>query len=185
MSAQPVVSVFGGSIPEPGSAHYEQAQRLGKLLAQAGYITATGGYTGVMEAVSRGANEAGGHVIGVTCDRIEQTYDRRKNRWVIEQVHYKTLGERLRHLVEQCDAAIAMPGGTGTLSEVAYTWSLIQTGEIDPKPLVVVGERWRATIASFLNETDGYINDKDRALIQLARDVDEAVKKMSILQITM
>ena len=66
-----IVSVFGGSAPKPGSPAYEEAQRCGALLAQAGWTVATGGYRGVMEAVSRGAHEAGGHVIGVTCTLIE------------------------------------------------------------------------------------------------------------------
>ncbi|MDI6694379.1 MAG: hypothetical protein QME21_04975 [Anaerolineales bacterium] len=63
------VTVFGGSRPTPED--YEQALHLGRLLGGSGYIVLTGGYIGVMEAVSRGASEAGGHVIGVTCDEIE------------------------------------------------------------------------------------------------------------------
>ena len=65
------ISVFGGSSPKPGDLAYEQAYYLGKLIGEAGYTVLTGGYIGTMEAVSRGAAEAGGHVIGVTCDQIE------------------------------------------------------------------------------------------------------------------
>jgi uncharacterized protein (TIGR00725 family) len=61
------ISVFGGSQPEEGSLAYQEAYQLGKLLAEAGHIVLTGGYIGTMEAVSRGASEADGHVIGVTC----------------------------------------------------------------------------------------------------------------------
>ena len=66
------ISVFGGSSPKPGEIAYEQALLLGKLIGEAGYIVLTGGYIGTMEAVSRGTAEAGGHVIGVTCDQIEE-----------------------------------------------------------------------------------------------------------------
>ncbi len=66
------VSVFGSSQPKEGSMAYAEAQELGKLLAQRGHIVLTGGYMGTMEAVSRGAAEAGGHVIGVTCEDIER-----------------------------------------------------------------------------------------------------------------
>ena len=63
------VTVFGGASPtEPD---YNAALRLGKLLGQAGCSVLTGGYIGTMEAVSRGAAESGGHVIGVTCEEIE------------------------------------------------------------------------------------------------------------------
>jgi uncharacterized protein (TIGR00725 family) len=61
------VSVFGGSQPREGDAAYAEAMELGRLLAERGHIVLTGGYIGTMEAVSRGARQAGGHVIGVTC----------------------------------------------------------------------------------------------------------------------
>ena len=61
-----IVTVFGSNAPKEGEADYEQARALGRELAQSGYVVATGGYFGTMEATSRGAKEAGGHVIGVT-----------------------------------------------------------------------------------------------------------------------
>ena len=71
-----IVSVFGGSAPQPGSVPHAEAQALGAALAQAGWTVANGGYSGVMEAASRGAHEAGGHVIGVTCSLIEELVSR-------------------------------------------------------------------------------------------------------------
>src|SRR5258708_16993147 len=76
------VSVFGGSQPKNGSAAYAEAQELGKLLAERGHVVLTGGYIGTMEAVSRGAAEAGGHVIGVTCEDIERWRAIDPNPWV-------------------------------------------------------------------------------------------------------
>jgi predicted Rossmann-fold nucleotide-binding protein len=65
------ISVFGGSSPKPGEAAYDQAYQLGKLIGEAGFTVLTGGYIGTMEAISRGTAEAGGKVVGVTCDQIE------------------------------------------------------------------------------------------------------------------
>ena len=65
------VTVFGGSQPGEDSPAYSQAIELGRLLASRGHTVLTGGYIGSMEAVSRGAAEAGGHVVGVTCEEIE------------------------------------------------------------------------------------------------------------------
>ncbi len=65
-SKGPIVTVYGSNAPKDGEAEYEQARALGRLLAQQGYVVATGGYAGTMEAASRGAKEAGGYVIGVT-----------------------------------------------------------------------------------------------------------------------
>jgi uncharacterized protein (TIGR00730 family) len=171
-----IVSVFGGSAPRPGSAAYEEARALGEALARNGWTVATGGYSGVMEAASRGACEAGGHVVGVTCTLIEDWRSLQANAWVREEKRFATLRERLYHLVEFCDAAVALPGGIGTLSEVALTWSLMQTKELKPKPLVLIGQVWRETMTTFVREADGYLHPGDKELLYLAGDVEAAVR---------
>jgi hypothetical protein len=171
-----VVSVFGGSAPKPNSDAYQEALNMGRLLAQAGYTVATGGYGGVMEAASRGAAEAGGHVIGVTCTLIEDWREGLvANQWVKEEIRFGSLRERLFHLVSFCDAAVALRGGIGTLSEVSFMWSMVQTGEIERKPLVLVGRMWRETLETFLNHADGYVRPGDKSLLAYAQQVDEVV----------
>ena len=174
-----IVSVFGGSRPQPGQPAYEEARALGAALAEAGWTVAPGGYAGVMEAASRGACEAGGHVIGVTCGLIEDWKGLRPNAWVKEEKKFATLRDRLSHLVEFCDAAVALPGGIGTLSEVALTWSLLQTGEIRPKPLVVVGAVWVQTLSTFIQQADGYLHPGDDQLVWLAENVNEAARLLN------
>lgn len=169
-----ILTVFGGSMPKPGSEAYQQAERLGSLAARAGWRVATGGYIGTMEAVSKGAAEAGGHAIGVTCDQIEQWRSIGPNRWIDEEIRQVTLRERLYKLVELGNAYIALPGGIGTLSEVALSWSLIQTQELSPRPLVLVGETWTSTVGLFLEKAEGYVRPSDRSLVQFAGDVDSA-----------
>ena len=173
-----IVSVFGGSAPRAGTQPYEDARALGALLAQSGWTVATGGYTGVMEAASRGACEAGGHVIGVTCGLIESWRGLRANEWVREEKRFDTLRERLNYLVEFCDAAIALPGGIGTLSEVALTWSLLQTGEIKAKPLILLGQVWHATITAFLREGGVYLHAGDEKLVYMAADAQDALRAL-------
>ena len=171
-----VVSVFGGSRPLPGQPAYEEARALGEALALSGWTVATGGYSGVMEATSRGACEAGGHVIGVTCGLIEDWKGLKPNAWVKEETKFAGLRDRLNHLVEFCDAAIALPGGIGTLSEVALTWSLLQTGEIKAKPLIVVGRLWSETLSAFIRHAEGYLHAGDDELVKMASGVEEAVE---------
>ncbi len=183
MPSQKIVSVFGGSAPKPDSAAYEEARALGALLAQNGWTVATGGYTGVMEAASRGACDAGGHVIGVTCTLIENWRGLRANEWVREEKRFDTLRERLNYLVEFCDAAIALPGGIGTLSEVALTWSLLQTGELKAKPLILLGEVWHATVSAFLREAGGvYLHPGDEKLVYLAADAPDALRALERIE---
>lgn len=169
------ITIFGGSQPQPGSLAYSEAYELGNLLAQAGHTVLTGGYIGTMEAVSRGANEAGGHVIGVTCADIEAWRAVKPNAWMKEERRFATLQERLNELVLACDAAIALPGGPGTLTEVALTWNLMIVKSMPAKPLVLVGSGWRSVLKSFCNSFDSYIPQNQRVLIQCANDIHEAV----------
>lgn len=167
------ISVFGSSAPQPGSAAFGEAQQVGRLLAEAGFAVATGGYSGTMTAVSQGACEAGGHVIGVTCDQIEQFRPIGPNRWVKEEIRYPTLRERLLHLVTQSDGMLVLPGGIGTLSEMTLAWSFLQVGEVAAQPLVLLGLVWRETVQAFYSPE--YVRKKDMALLFFADDVGTAV----------
>jgi uncharacterized protein (TIGR00730 family) len=175
-SNQKIISVFGSSAPKPGSADYEAARTVGRLLAQNGFAVQTGAYSGVMAAASQGANETGGHVIGVISAQIEQFRPIPPNQWVIEKIKYQTLRERQFHLVNHCDGAVVMPGGVGTLAEMAMMWSLVQVGEVSPRPIVTVGGLWQRTMAAFIDEA--YVHPTHRKLLTIVRTPDEAVKKI-------
>lgn len=170
---QPVISVFGSASPLPGSPGYETARVVGRLLAEAGFVVATGGYSGTMAGASQGAAEAGGHVIGVTSRRIEQFRPMPANQWVVEEIKYETLQERLMHLVMRNDGMIALPGGIGTLSETALAWSFMQVEEMPARPLVLVGKAWRDTIRAY-SGTDR-IRPRDMDLIYFATSPETAV----------
>lgn len=172
------VTVFGGSQPQPGSPAYQEAYRLGQLLAQQGHVVSTGGYIGTMEAVSRGAAEAGGHVIGVTCAQIEHWRPVQVNAWVKEERRFGTLLERLQGLIEGCDAAIALPGGPGTLTEIALTWNLMIVNALTPRPLILVGAGWQAMLDQMYAALGTYVPDKQRALLTFVPEVDSAVTEL-------
>lgn len=167
------ITVFGGSTP--GELHYQQAFQLGRLLAEAGHTVITGGYLGVMEAVSKGANGAGGHVIGVTCDQIESWRGVKMNQWVIEERRCPTLKERLFILIDTCQAAIALPGGPGTLTEISLTWNLLLTESITPRPLILVGESWETIFRNLFEKMDGYIPVSQRKWLLFAKEVKDVV----------
>lgn len=167
------VSVFGGGSPRAGDPAYETAYRLGQLLGEAGYRVLTGGYAGVMEAASKGAKEAGAHVIGVTVGMFDKA-GHLPNEYIDEVVSYENLSERLIHVVKAADAAIALPGGIGTLSEVALTWSLLQTREVEPMPFVLLGEHWGELLHTYYGN-GAYIREADMTLWQVARTPEQAV----------
>jgi uncharacterized protein (TIGR00730 family) len=173
------ITVFGGAHPLPGSPAYQEAYELGKLLALAGHSVLTGGYIGTMEAVSRGANEAGGHVIGVTCADIEAWRVVKANAWVQEERHFATLQERLNELVQACDAAVALPGGPGTLTEIALSWNLMIVNSMPSKPLILVGQGWRAVLNRFYEEFHAYMPVNQHKFIQFAPTVLDAVTQLA------
>lgn len=160
-----VISVFGSAAPGPGTEAYQLAYELGRVLASAGYSVQTGGYSGVMEAASRGAHEAGGHVIGVTAVQVEQVRAIPLNPWVKEERKFDTLRTRLLYLVEQCAGAVVLPGGVGTLAELALSWNLMQMNEMDPKPLLALGAMWANTLNAFI--LPEYVSSQHRELVQI------------------
>jgi len=172
------VSVFGGSQPKEGDAAYAEAMELGKLLAQGGHTVLTGGYIGTMEAVSRGAYEANGHVIGVTCEDIEAWRKVAPNRWVKEERRMKSLNERLQGLIDGCDAALVLPGGAGTLTEVALMWNLMIVESRHRSPLILIGSGWQSTFNQFFKDFDMYMSASQKALLSFAEDVKTAVDKL-------
>jgi uncharacterized protein (TIGR00730 family) len=176
------VSVFGGSQPKPDSPAYEDARQLGEFLAQRGHVVLTGGYIGTMEAVSRGAYEAGGHVIGVTCGEIERWRDVGKNRWVKEEWRKQTLVERLQVLIRECDAGIALPGGSGTLTEITLMWNLMIVESMHRRPLVLVGNGWQSVFDRLFKSLDVYIPSSQRELVSFVKDVQTAVELIEKLK---
>lgn len=174
MSAAPaeVITVFGSSRPAPGSEAYETTRELGAALARAGFTVATGGYGGTMEAVSRGAREArlpdgqaSGHVIGVTAEAFAS----RANQWVEEEIRVKSWQDRLFKLIELGAGYVVLPGGTGTLVELAVVWEWINKGFLRVKPLVILGDFWWPVVQTIpANELAGNP-------IRRAADVEEVV----------
>jgi predicted Rossmann-fold nucleotide-binding protein len=123
-----------------------------------------------MSAASRGAAEAGGRVVGVTCEDIEAWRSVRPNPWVGEEIRIPRLRDRLARLVEIGHALAAFPGGVGTLSEVAFTWSMLQTGPLSPRPLVLVGEAWREVLYAFLQRAGPYLGPDDAGRLLFESD---------------
>jgi len=172
--SQRVISVFGGSSPQPGSAAYQDAYDVGRFLAQRGFTVASGGYSGTMSAVSQGAAEAGRHVIGVTSEQIERFRPLAPNQWVQEEIRYDNLQDRLIHLVRYNTGMIVLPGGIGTLSEMALAWSYLQVGEISNRPLVLFGPKWRDVLNRFLDPM--YVRLEHFQLLQFTDSPLQAVE---------
>jgi uncharacterized protein (TIGR00730 family) len=143
MGKEILVTVFGSSRPREGDADYEDARILGRSLAKHGFSVCSGGYGGVMEAVSRGAKEAGGKTVGVTADFFKSA---KLNAWVDQEVRMKTWEERLFELIRRADAFVACKGGTGTLVELAVVWEMLNKAVMTAKPFAVLGNFWEPVL---------------------------------------
>jgi uncharacterized protein (TIGR00730 family) len=173
-SSARIASVFGSARLNEEDPEYGEARRLGALLSARGWTVVTGGYDGAMAAVSRGVQEAGGHTVGITMSSWEGRLV--PNAWLAEVRPAEDLYARLRALMV-ADAWLAVAGGVGTLSEVALAWNLLQMEGTTPRPLVLVGPRWRAMVETI--ERILVVGAHDLALVRLADDPEAAVDLLS------
>ena len=171
------VTIFGGSRVEQDSVEYLAARRLGEALAQRGFDVVTGGYNGVMEAVSRGAREAGGHVVGVTVDVIARNFERLPNAFLSQEVRTAALLERIDKMVELGAAYVVLPGGAGTLAELGVVWNLALLGVLQNKPLIVVGRGWERVLHVMVDEL--HTIEADLQWLRFVPDVDSAVQTLA------
>ena len=170
------VTIFGGTRPRSGEPAYLEAERLGRMLAKAGHAVITGGYMGTMEAASKGANEAGGKVVGITCQQIEDWRGGKANPWVNQEQKVATLQERMILLMDLADAILALPGGIGTLAEISLFWNRMVIEASPRKPLVLIGAGWRATITALADGLDGYFPPAHLEMLVFAETVEDAAR---------
>lgn len=166
------VAVFGSSQTQPHEPDYLAAMRCGRLLAESGFQVATGGYGGLMEAVSRGAADAGGTVIAATAPEL---FPNRPgaNQWAHIERPQPTLALRIGQLLDNSVATIALPGSIGTLTELIVAWnaSFIDTlTERRPRPVIAVGAQWSGLVAHIAAEVRSSAD-----LVTRVSDVDAAV----------
>lgn len=164
-----IVTIFGGSKCCEGDPEYREAHQVGELLAGAGFTICTGGYSGVMEAASRGAHEHGGRVLGITMKQ----FDKEPNRYLTEKFPSEHFYERLQRLIIQSVGYIALRGGMGTVTEISLVWNKMQTRVLEPRPLVLLGDCWQPIIAAWQQHLA--VSDEDVRLLRFAHTPDEAV----------
>jgi len=135
------IGVFGTWRAPADSSIYKQAHTVGALAAKHGFGTVTGGYTGVMEAASRGAREGNGKTVGYTWAGLDGELE--PNRFLDETHHFESIAERVGGLLTAADICVFFPGRTGTISELALATEVRSKGELD-YPLILIGAHWRS-----------------------------------------
>jgi uncharacterized protein (TIGR00725 family) len=113
------------------------------LLGKKNFNVCTGGYYGIMEAVSKGAVEEGSDATGVTV----KGWERKGNSFLTNEIKCNSLFERLNKLIDIGDAFIILQGGTGTLLELAAVWELANKRAMDHKPIACHSSMWQGIIS--------------------------------------
>jgi uncharacterized protein (TIGR00730 family) len=173
------VSVFGSARVHRDAAEYAIGVEIGQRLAEAGYAVITGGGPGVMEAVNRGACDAGGVSVGLG---IELPFEQGMNDWVDIGVDFRYFFARKTMFVKYAQGFVVLPGGFGTLDELFEALVLVQTRKVTSFPVVLVGtDYWRGLVDWLRHRVlaDGNIAERDLLLFSVTDDPVEAVRAVT------
>lgn len=180
------ICVFG-SYKDLSNKEKENIIKLGKLLAEKGFTVVSGGFGGTMEDVSKGAKSAGGKTIGVTYYKWEDTPYKMANRYIDKEIRTKDIFERISTMMKNSDAFVVLPGGTGTLLELAAVLEHINKGLMKPKPIIAIESFWKSVIERLKDEP--VLNEKAKStldalycsnLVSFVDNVEEAVEKLKL-----
>jgi uncharacterized protein (TIGR00730 family) len=169
--SEKIVTVFGSSKPQEGEPAYRSAYDLGFELASVGWTICNGGYGGTMEASAKGAKDAGGSTIGVTCNIFGSSGP---NPFLDQVIETNDLFTRLTRLIEIGQAYVALPGGSGTLLELTLVWELVAKHLMNPKPIILLGRFWETVIATAAIE-----RPKSKDTVSIAENVPQVIKLLA------
>ena len=198
------IVVFGSARVKRGGTHadgpvppdserrarwYEQARLFGKLASEKGgalhpmngvrdNVIATGGGGGIMEAVSRGAWEAGAPAVGFN---IRLPSEQEPNAFLTPGLtfnfHYFAM--RKMHLAMRANALVVFPGGFGTLDELFEILTLHQSGKVTSVPVILFDRSYWSKLINFeFLAEEGMINPADLTLFSFADDYEEIWKTL-------
>ncbi len=166
MNPSRAVAVFGSSQTEPDSPEWIEAEMVGRRLAHSSFAVITGGYGGTMEAASKGASHAGGHVIGITAPPLFPGRHG-SNPFVEELIEADSLTDRIGRMMERAAGTLALPGSIGTATELLIAWNINHIARRNSGsaiPTAAIGPRWTTLAATLVEEIDAVSADIHFAL---------------------
>ncbi len=173
---RPAVSIYGSARLKPSSPYYKLAMQIARKLSDAGFAVISGGGPGIMEAANKGAHAGKAPSVGLN---IELPHEQSGNQWQDISLRFRHFFTRKVTFVKNSDAVIVMPGGFGTLDELAEVLTLIQTKKSRHVPIVLVGsEFWKGLLHWFETALTpmGLINPEDIHLMQVIDDPDQVLE---------
>src|SRR6476661_2392449 len=172
---RPAVSLFGSARIAPNHAYYQKAERIARLLSDAGFSVISGGGPGLMEAVNRGAHAGRSPAIGLN---IVLPHEQAGNPFQDVGINFRYFFARKMMFVRFASAYVVLPGGYGTLDELTECLTLVQTGTSRRIPIILVGGAYWRGFLDWLNDTvavEGMIGEHDVGLMRVIDDADAVV----------
>jgi hypothetical protein len=172
---KPSVSIFGSARTSRDDPNYLKTEEVARLLSDSGFAVVSGGGPGIMEAANKGGYLGRSPSIGLN---IQLPREQKRNKYQDISLNFKHFFSRKVMFVKYASAYVVMPGGFGTLDELAEMLTLVQTGKTRAIPIILMNSGfWRGLITWF-RETlcrEGTISESDLALIQLCDEPQEVV----------
>ena len=144
------ISLFGTARCAPESREYKDAEKISRLLVEAGFGIISGGGPGVMEAANKGAYEAGGESIGL---HIHLPHEQGSNKYVKTRCNFRYFFIRKFMFVKYAMAYVVMPGGMGTIDELSEAFVLAQTGRSRPFPIILYDSSYWSGLLEWMRKT--------------------------------
>ncbi len=164
---RPAVSMFGSARVSDGHPYYRLAEQIARLLSDAGFAVISGGGPGVMEAANKGAFAGRSPSIGLN---IELPKEQLANAYQDIALRFRHFFSRKVMFVKYASAYVVLPGGFGTLDELAEILTLVQTGKTRRIPIILVHTPYWKGLLEWFRATlcpEGAIDPQDLDLLSL------------------
>lgn len=176
VSIRPSVSIFGSARIAPDHPYYKLTERIGRALSDAGFSVVTGGGPGLMEAANKGAFAGKSPSVGLN---IQLPREQDANRYQDVSLNFKHFFSRKVMFVKYAAAYVVMPGGFGTLDELAEILTLVQTHKTPRIPIMLVGSKfWEGILEWFRTRLveEKMIDSEDINLLSVVDKPEDVVK---------
>jgi uncharacterized protein (TIGR00730 family) len=174
----PAICIFGSARTPADAPQYELAREVGRAIGEAGFAVITGGGPGTMEAVNRGAQDAGALSVGLN---IELPHEQSINPYVDLGIQFHYFFTRKLMFVRYSEAFVVFPGGFGTLDELFEALTLIQTGKAVDHPVILEGSEFWSGLMDWISSgplAEGMLTREDLGQAELADGVEDVMSRL-------
>src|SRR5438094_7627977 len=164
---RPAVSLFGSERVPFGHQYYDKAEKIARLLSDAGFSVISGGGPGLMEAANRGAHAGRSPAIGLN---ILLPHEPAGNAFQDVGINFRYFFARKMMFVRFASAYVVLPGGFGTIDELTECLTLVQTGKTRKIPIILVGGAFWQGLIDWMRDRlvgEGMVSPHDLELFQI------------------